>query len=72
MQTESWNFLFNRDFGLSRAESGHKDGDEFDSNTFEFPRATPLTYLKKLQTTFPVIIRGQIQHASQNQKLHYS
>ena len=31
-------------FGLSSVESGHKDGDEFDSNTSEFPRATPLTY----------------------------
>ena len=42
---ESWNFLYNNDFGLSRAKSGHKDGDEFDNNTFEFPRAIPLTVL---------------------------
>ncbi len=38
------NIFVRQRFGLSSVESGHKDGDEFDSNTSEFPRATPLTY----------------------------
>ncbi len=38
------NFSFDSDFGLSKAKRGDKDGDEFDSNAFEFTGATTLTY----------------------------